>query len=112
MIQKKGFSPTVKKLKDVYTVDKNLVSFSGKFNEIKDRVDLDNSKVDISQEQSEQSEQTEQAENQKSSYLGMTRNQFISLGLLGELIIKSNSRGENRVSSISSLKNINENHSS
>jgi len=36
--------------------------------------------------------------------------QFISLGLLGELIIKSNSKSENRVSSIYSLKNINENN--
>jgi dolichol-phosphate mannosyltransferase len=37
--------------------------------------------------------------------------QFISLGLLGELVIKSNSKSENRVSSIYSLKNINENNS-
>ena len=37
--------------------------------------------------------------------------QFISLGLLGELIIKSNSKSENRVSSIISLNNINENSS-
>ena len=34
--------------------------------------------------------------------------QFISLGLLGELIIKSNSKTENRVSSVCSLKNIND----
>ena len=34
--------------------------------------------------------------------------QFISLGLLGELIIKSNSKSQNRVSSIFSLNNINE----
>ena len=37
--------------------------------------------------------------------------QFISLGLLGELIIKSNSKSGNRVSSIYSLNNINENNS-
>ena len=37
--------------------------------------------------------------------------QFISLGLLGELIIKSNSKSQNRVSSIFSLNNINENRS-
>ena len=37
--------------------------------------------------------------------------QFVSLGLLGELIIKSNSKSQNRVSSIFSLNNINENHS-
>ena len=37
--------------------------------------------------------------------------QFISLGLLGELIIKSNSKSQNRVSSIFSLDNINENRS-
>ncbi len=36
--------------------------------------------------------------------------QFISLGLLGELIIKSNSKSQNRVSSIFSLNNINENN--
>ena len=35
--------------------------------------------------------------------------QFISLGLLGELIIKSNSKSQNRVASIFSLNNINEN---
>ena len=34
--------------------------------------------------------------------------QFISLGLLGELIVKSNSKSENRVSSIYGLNNINE----
>ena len=34
--------------------------------------------------------------------------QFMSLGLLGELIIKSNSKSQNRVSSIFSLNNINE----
>jgi len=37
--------------------------------------------------------------------------QFISLGLLGELIIKSNSKSQNRVSSIFSLNNINEDSS-
>ena len=37
--------------------------------------------------------------------------QFISLGLLGELIIKSNSKSQNRISSIFSLDNINENRS-
>jgi len=37
--------------------------------------------------------------------------QFISLGLLGELIIKSNSKSQNRVSSFFSLDNINENRS-
>ena len=37
--------------------------------------------------------------------------QFISLGLLGELIIKSNSKTQNRVSSIFSLNNINEDSS-
>jgi len=37
--------------------------------------------------------------------------QFISLGLLGELIIKSNSKSENRVSSIFSFNSINENPS-
>jgi len=36
--------------------------------------------------------------------------QFISLGLLGELIIKSNLKNENRISSIISFKTINENN--